>query len=43
MKGPIILRDINQIQKDTLHVCSQERTILVKYLETSSLFLRPWN
>lgn len=40
MKEPIILRDINQLKKHTLHVCGQERTIFVEYLETSSLFLR---
>lgn len=41
MKEPIILRDINQIKKHSLRVCGQEPTILVKYLETFSLFLRP--
>lgn len=43
MKEPIILRDISQIKKHTLHVCGQERTIIVKYLETFSLFLRLWD
>lgn len=43
MKEPITLRDISQIKKHTLHVCGQEHTILLKYLETFSLFLRPWD
>lgn len=38
MKKPI-LQDIDQFKKHILHVCGQECRILVKYLETSSLFL----